>query len=861
MNRLRNLRSLFTSLPFCAATILVCATANLAQAQTELNGRFVDHVFRDADGDHKYVVFVPAGYTPSRPSPVIFYLHGASGRGHDGRAQLIVGFGPGLKQRAATTPFLAVFPQNENLRSRLLGGWHDDTRELDRGLKILEEVERTYAVNKQHRVLVGISMGAFGAWSLGAKDPAHWKAVIPVSGGGKPEFIPALAKVPVWAFHAADDTLVPKSESIDLVDGINAAGGRAYVSILPTGGHNIGNHVFAQDEIWDWMLHPEKPAVTDIDWPKRPSAASLIDELRFVPGAEVERALLIRVNNDLLESMSYLLPDQVPTTALNGARAGTSEQRGEGIMSFQVSTHTIQYTGSMERAWVTPQAGNRLRIQLGLRNLVTTVTGTSINSPLFRASAGPMQIVLGEREPIWLTADVIPRVENRRIKLDLASVDFSVPQDNWGIRGPGAVRVRPLPFLEDRITQRLVTGLAERKADIEMEIRNSVPRMIAQMEDRLAQMTERTVSYARFPMPLWQPRFRFYPEAITVDEGGLTLQLGAQVAALAPRSDHLPIKPVPAGDEPHPVTVGRGLEMAVSPRMVTAWGALLAASDVARFHILDMADPEFRKLGTREFWMSVLPGDQRIVNAAELETEFVLMAPLAISSLPPEPGSTTGKPAGFQLEIPKLQLQLSSRTPGRAQSEPLAEVDYGIVQPIKMGIGKTSFSSRKMNLSMVSGPKPTVEPRHVDPPPNAPGFDREKLAAQFQAGWNETFTTFATANQLKDMSRNGMTLRWEAADWTGQHFNVRLERPAIRVRNGSDQPIEYQVRGTQSPWSEILRLAPGEFHEFHPATAMTWRSVAPVDASQFTLPLGIEAKIKTASPLRVVQTEVIHNKE
>ena len=856
MNGLRNLRAVFRSLRLCGAVMCLWAASGIAvQAAETGGGRFVDHVYRDADGDHKYVVFVPAGYSPSRPAPVIFYLHGASGRGRDGRAQLIVGLGPGLKQRAATTPFLAVFPQNENLRGRLLGGWHDDSRELDRGLKILDEVERTYAVNKNHRVLVGVSMGAFGAWSLAAKDPTRWKAVVPVSGGGKPEFIPGLAKVPVWAFHAADDTLVPMSASTNLIDGINAAGGRGFVSIVPTGGHNIGNHVFGQDEVWEWMLHPEKPAVTNIDWPKRPSAASLFDELRFVPGAEVERAVLIRVNNDMLESLSHLLPEQVPATALSGARNGTVEQHGEGLMSFDVATYGIQYTGTLERSSVTPQAGNRLRIQLALRNLVTTVMGTEIDSPLFSAQAGPMQIVLGERAPIWLTADVIPRIENRRVRLELAGVEFQVPPDNWGIRGPGAVRVRPLPFLEDGIRQRLITGLAERKTEIENEIRNSVPRMLAQMEDRLAALTERTFSYARFPMPLWQPRFRFYPEAITVDKQGLLLQFGAQVAALAPKSDHPPIRAVGAGDEPQPTTLGRGLEVAVSPRMVTAWGALLAASDVARFNVLDMAHPQFQELGTRKFWQAVLPGDNRIAQAAELETEFVMISPLAFSTLPADDGAPNAAPAGFRLEIPKLQLQLSSRVPGQTLPNPLVEVDFGIIQPVKLGIEKADFATRKISVSMVGCPPPTVTPRHINAPADAPPFDQEKLASQFQTGWNEAFPNFVIANPLKDISRGGMALRWEEVGWTGQHFQVRLERPAILVRNGSDQPIEYQVRSSRSPWSPTLKLPPGEFHEFRTPTALTWRSGTPTQTQQYTLPLGFDAKVISVNPLRVVRAE------
>jgi len=240
------------------------------------------------------------------------------------------------------------------------------------------------------------------------------------------------------------------------------------------------------------------------------------------------------------------------------------------------------------------------------------------------------------------------------------------------------------------------------------------------------------------------------------------------------------------------------------------------------------------------------------MQAEELETDFVLMAPLAISTLQ----SADGKPDGFQLEIPQLQLQLCGRYAGRKLPQPIATVDFGIIQPVKMGIEKPDFARRAMKLSMIAGPKPTVVPRHIDPPPNAPDFDVEKLAKQFESGWNQTFTTFAMANPLKDIHRNGMALRWEAADWTGKHFAVRLERPAIRVRNTADQAIEYQVHGTGTPWSESLRLAPGDFHEFRPPTALTWRTTSAAGETLFTLPLGFEANVKSITPLRVVQGAV-----
>ncbi len=832
-----------------AALVLLLAILSPTEAvRVEAGeGHFVDKIYRDATGEHKYVVFEPANYSPDRPCPVIFYLHGASGRGTDGRAQLIVGLGPALKARAATTPFLTVFAQNENFNSRLLGGWHDETTELDRALKILEEVERTYSVNKDHRVLVGVSMGAFGAWSLAAKNPHHWKAVLPVSGGGRLEDVPSLAKVPVWAFHAADDTLVPPIESTQLIDGINAAGGHGYVSILPYGGHNIGSHVFAQDEVFDWMLHPERPAQTNIDWATRPSVGVLMDELRFVPGAEVERAIQIRVHKDLLESLSYLLPEQIPAESMSGWKPGTSETRRNGFMSFDVSTGGLHHTGMIERAWLEPLAGNRLRLQMGLRHMTMTVPSTRIHGRLLNADASAMQIIVGHVEPVWLTAEVTPRVENRRIRFDLVSVDFNIPAHNWTVRGPADVRVRPLPFLEDRIEQQLIDGLASRKSQIEAEIRSSVPRLLTQVEDRVAKMTDRTFTYARFPMPLWQPRFKFYPESFTVEPEGLTLHLGATVAAIAPRTNSVPIISIPVGDEVAPTTAGRGLEVALSPRVITAWSTLLAKSDVARFHVLDMNSPQFRELGKRSFWERTIPALKDLPADAELETEFALRKPLQLST-PPQSGQ--GSVVG--LEIPSLQIQLGVRRQRAATVEPLAEFDLAITQPLELGLEKPSFTHRQLKMTIAAGTTPRVTPRWLGQPANAE-LHPETIAKQFGEGWNEMFASLGRENRLNDIQRNGMALRWEQLAWTGHHFSVRLDRPGIRVRNTTAADVEYHVRSTGSPWSSKLKLAPGEFHEFRPPTALIWQSSSANGPAAFTLPLGVEANIHENASLRLTE--------
>ena len=110
-------------LVFGVLTLLfIAAPPSLAAAQPSKTG-FVDRVYRDKAGEHKYVVFVPHSYTSERKWPTILYLHGASARGTDGRLQTAVGLGAYIKSHAKTFPFLAVFPQCENVAGRILTGW------------------------------------------------------------------------------------------------------------------------------------------------------------------------------------------------------------------------------------------------------------------------------------------------------------------------------------------------------------------------------------------------------------------------------------------------------------------------------------------------------------------------------------------------------------------------------------------------------------------------------------------------------------------------------------------------------------------------------------------------------------------
>jgi predicted peptidase len=152
MLRIRHAAALFS---LTVVLLLTSATAwGQAPAAARTTG-FLSRIYKDETGSHKYVIFLPRAYTPSKKWPVILFLHGAGERGTDGVLPIYYGLGPLVRLREANFPFVVVFPQAEDMRGRLLKGWSPKTADGQRALKILEDVEKVYSVDTTREILTG----------------------------------------------------------------------------------------------------------------------------------------------------------------------------------------------------------------------------------------------------------------------------------------------------------------------------------------------------------------------------------------------------------------------------------------------------------------------------------------------------------------------------------------------------------------------------------------------------------------------------------------------------------------------------------------------------------------------------------
>jgi predicted peptidase len=126
-------------------------------------------------------------------------------------------------------------------------------------LALLDDLLGRYAVDRDRIYLTGLSMGGYGTWYLGTEHANRFAAIAPICGGGYwfhgfPERVCRLRDTPVWAFHGAQDDVVPLGESETLVDTLRQCGGTVELTVYPDAGHDSWTATYANPALYQWFL-------------------------------------------------------------------------------------------------------------------------------------------------------------------------------------------------------------------------------------------------------------------------------------------------------------------------------------------------------------------------------------------------------------------------------------------------------------------------------------------------------------------------------------------------------------------------------------------------------------------------------
>jgi predicted peptidase len=249
--------------------MLALALPVLAQEDSPMDTGFIKKSVPVHQTEEHYTLYVPPTYTPDKSWPLIVFLHGAGERGNDNEAPRMQGIAEVIETSPEQLPALVLLPQcpaGEEWSTR-----HDQLEAQ------LETTRTEYNIDPKRIYLTGLSMGGYGTWLWGAIHTDTFAALVPICGGGDPEDIQellgvpksnpygslasrlrALATLPIWAFHGAEDTTVPPDRSRFMVEAIRARGGNIQYTEYEGVGHNSWDKAYAESGVISWMLAQRK---------------------------------------------------------------------------------------------------------------------------------------------------------------------------------------------------------------------------------------------------------------------------------------------------------------------------------------------------------------------------------------------------------------------------------------------------------------------------------------------------------------------------------------------------------------------------------------------------------------------------
>ncbi len=182
--------------------------------------------------------------------PLLISLHGSGQSGSDNEKQMggVTGIFTDAAHQSANPCFMIV-PQCPDSAI----GWNKAP--ADQLMTLIDDLCEKLPVDVNRIYLTGYSMGGFGCFSLAAKYPTKFAAVVPLAGGGDVKKADVLKQTPIWAFHGDKDDMVPVERTRDVMKAIKDAGGTASKYDELTGqGHGIPGMVYSRADLTTWIF-------------------------------------------------------------------------------------------------------------------------------------------------------------------------------------------------------------------------------------------------------------------------------------------------------------------------------------------------------------------------------------------------------------------------------------------------------------------------------------------------------------------------------------------------------------------------------------------------------------------------------
>jgi poly(3-hydroxybutyrate) depolymerase len=206
----------------------------------------------------RYGLFKPITYISTKSYPLIVYLHGSTDTvSHD--------LSWYQEEVQKENPCFVLSPKTTEPNQGWGNTWEQKhSPAMEKTLSLVDSIVKKYNIDKDRLYIYGISMGAFGTFSVLAKEPQKFAGAYAVCGGSD---LKAASKIttPLWIFHGAEDDVVPVRLSKNMYDKMVEEGNKTvryteYANVK----HNSWENVSREKTLAPWLLSQKKGTAGDV---------------------------------------------------------------------------------------------------------------------------------------------------------------------------------------------------------------------------------------------------------------------------------------------------------------------------------------------------------------------------------------------------------------------------------------------------------------------------------------------------------------------------------------------------------------------------------------------------------------------
>lgn len=205
-----------------------------------------------------------AGVEKNAKYPVVLFLHGAGECGDNNLSHIIANKGATVwAERVDKNPCYVLAPQCPTMRE----GWVNEENEA-LVMQMLNEFLEAHkdTVDRNRIYIQGLSMGGYGTWKIILDHPEQFAAAMPMCGGVADSYyandgkaFQAIANMPIWTFHNADDDTVPVENTRKVVAALKNAGSKCikyeeYTAGAISPSHQVWKYVYSSGTPYNWLF-------------------------------------------------------------------------------------------------------------------------------------------------------------------------------------------------------------------------------------------------------------------------------------------------------------------------------------------------------------------------------------------------------------------------------------------------------------------------------------------------------------------------------------------------------------------------------------------------------------------------------